>query len=347
MKIEEAGPLSGIRPALEMAAGTVGLIAATGYVSLRARVNFLGVVADGFDPETYLFEAYSFLAPAIATLVFPFLALFAGSTLLAKFGGSQRRKFWGTRLAGQPEWKAIGLCLLSTAILLRFARHPDAVPVLLRPLSALSNEASPAENLSNFDILKFLLLLGNFMLVAMLALDAKIWAFLVGRIGVQIAGLGRIGYVLLAMCAWWASIISYNIHLRAIEFRSAVIMDKQGGIKGCGFLVLTTSASYVMWVKAEDDSSKLLYIPKDGATMGLGKLFKLGAAAAALRGSDNCAQVRTASRGRAWSISRNKRMVLVVKATSDPSVGLVAPVLAGSSVPLRNPRVGVFEINQA
>jgi hypothetical protein len=295
MKREEAGSLSGTRSALELAAGTVGLIAATGYVSLRARVNVLGVVADGFDPETYLFEAYSFLAPAIATFVFPFLALFTGAALLARFGRSQGRKFWRTGLAEQSEWKAISIFLLSAAILLLFGRDPSAVNVLLRPLSTLST--APAENLSILDLCEFLLLLGNFTLVVMVALDAEMWTSLAGRVGVQIAGLGRIGNVLLALCAWWASIINFNIHLRAIEFRIAVVTEKNGEINDCGFLVLTTNASYVLWVKAEDDAGKLLYVPKEGATIALGKHFKLGDAAAALKGSDHCAQVRTASRG--------------------------------------------------
>jgi hypothetical protein len=294
--MEEADYVPRLKALLEMAAGTAGIIAATGYISLRARLNYLGVVAGGFDAETYLFEAYSFLAPAIATIAFPMFGVLSLWTIgQSRWTGAAGKPFGRgqllTRLTTLSRaWQAS--LLVGIAVLLYVTRpDPKNVHILYQTLDILSRGVV-SDRLTVGDLTGFFMLLSALLMTVWVTTDGSIWRKFAAT-EARFVLFSRFVFFIASLCLFWNCIVYQTTHLRHVAFRTAVVIDKSETVAGCGFLVISTGAEHILWVKAEAGTGKLLFVPRSDKTMLLGDLRDLKDAAADLDANRYCSQFKS------------------------------------------------------
>ncbi len=236
---------------LELVGGSTAILAALGYISLRARLNFLGIggVAE-IELQRLLFEAYSFLISALENLIFFCAPLLFGWAMVAAVHRFYRRS---QRAVSAPcVYFSKGLIasavmlppVIATATILAVLGRPAAFreAVLVQRLPAL---AALEQDWFDFPIL----------LLTALALTCWLGSSTVARALGEFAGVGfgqmirRFSAGLLALLGCMSA-IAFSTQFQGLRFQEVAISDSKAGSLECGLLVMATTRDLYLW-KAE------------------------------------------------------------------------------------------------
>jgi hypothetical protein len=230
----------------EILGGIAAILAVIGYASIRAYLNHLGAPdPGGFPTALYLFETYTFLTAATATLLVPcsvalsiLTALWGITRFFRPTGGylSLRLRRWSTRFV------AIVFVLMPIfTIVLCLALLPGAeeTEILLKPLASLSSH-EPQTPL-------FVIPLLATLIYAFIGTSTRIAAYSRLALGSAISTAGRIGCIMSSMIMLWCSVVIFNVYVRGNRFPVVAILGAGETPIWCGLAILSTDTTLVLW----------------------------------------------------------------------------------------------------
>jgi hypothetical protein len=222
-------------------------VAALGYISLRARLNFLGIggVAE-IELHRLLFEAYSLLIAALENLIFFVAPLLLGWAIVASVNRFYRHR-WGA-VSPHREYFSKGaiastvmvppvIATVTIFAVFRLAALPEAV--LVQPLPAL---AALEQDWFVFPILLF----------TALALTCWLGSSIAARELGEFAGAGlsrtiRLFSVGLLAFLGWMSAIAFSTQFQGVRFQEVAIVDSKTSRMECGLLLMATAGDLYLW----------------------------------------------------------------------------------------------------
>jgi hypothetical protein len=233
---------------VELVGGITAVLATLGYISLRARLNFLGIgaVAD-IELQRLLFEVYSFLISALEILLFfcaPLLLVFG--MLCAALQLYKRHRGWTyAPLPFVSQWVVPSIMVLPPV-----AAMAIIFVVLSQP--SLFREAVLVQRLSGLAALEQNWFVFPIVLLAALALTCWLGSHTVAQALGKFAGFGLAKIIrvfsagLLALLGWMSAIV-FSTQFQGLHFQEIVLSDSKAGRLECGLLVMATAKDLYLW----------------------------------------------------------------------------------------------------
>jgi hypothetical protein len=242
--------------ALEVIGLSASVVAAVGYASLRAYLDFLGVAGTiEFSFDQLLYEAYALGLPILLSLIAILLLasvlglfVWAGVRIAAPSMSDRAGRLRVKLRAGfVPLW-LLGILIGALSAVGLVLGIGDRTGVLLLPAQEI---ATVTQRPILFPVSLTLLLVawGAYGLTH----RSDIGLGPVARMAVRVATL------VLALSFLWIATIAFNIHVRGLKFPLVSITDRSENSErgSCGFLVYSTSKMWVVWNMRNSKSGPL------------------------------------------------------------------------------------------
>jgi hypothetical protein len=236
---------SSLKGALEIIAASVSVLAATGYVSLRAFSNFLGLAGvQDLTVQQLLFECYA-VSGAFVIVAVPALCIEIVLCMVLNVFGRLVRRWPLVRVRTDLYGSAIieaGFASFAFLVLgLTIGIYSSlTTEVLLEGVGQL-RAFRPHPEL-------FIGAVGLTLLLISLTLSSQIAAKVEKFKGIAVAQTARAMAGALAIFYIWISAITYNVHFRQPSFPIALVRPaSSSGTVLCGLLVYATDQTRFLW----------------------------------------------------------------------------------------------------
>jgi hypothetical protein len=237
-----AGNLKGI---LEIIAASVSVLAAAGYISLRAFLNFVGLTGvQELTVQQLLFECYA-VCGAFVIIAVPVLCAGVGLCSISRLFAQliKHRPLMRIHIGDYGSILLdVSFALFASLILVLTVGIYGSLTteVLLEGVAQLRLFAPHPELFAGAVALTLLLIC--------LALSSRVAATIERLQGIQAARNARLVASILAIFYIWISAITYNVHFRQLSFPIASIRPaSSNGSVFCGLFLYATDQTRFVW----------------------------------------------------------------------------------------------------